>query len=138
MWEAYGLDNEDLLWSCIAFQGGIGGQRRAVCGAISASTVCLGLRHRCSLNMEQKANQTRLDARKEASWLVESFTKNFGDIICQNLIGVDLSDTETARHFRESGMWEEKCNNYVQFVVEKLYELDEKRDPAAPSSDPQA
>jgi hypothetical protein len=22
----------------------------------------------------------------------------------------------------ESGMWQEKCENYVQFVIEKLYE----------------
>ncbi len=131
MWETYGLDNEDLLWSCTAFQGGIGGQREAVCGAISASAVCLGLRHRCSLDEEQKANQARLDARKEASELVESFAKNFGDIICQTLVGVDLSNPEVARHFRESGMWEEKCNNYVQFVVEKLYELDARRGDAA-------
>ncbi len=136
MWEAYGLDNEELLWSCTAFQGGIGGQREAVCGAISASAVCLGLRHRCSLDVEKKANQARLNARKEASELVESFDKNFGDIICQDLVGVDLSDPEVRRHFRESGMWEEKCNNYVQFVVEKLYELDEKRNPATSSDYP--
>jgi len=80
--------------------------------------------------VERKANQARLDARKEASELVDSFARNFGDIICQDLVGVDLSNPEVARHFRESGMWEEKCNNYVQFVVEKLYELDEKRNPA--------
>ena len=126
MWEAYGLDNEDLLWSCIAFQGGIGGQRQAVCGAISASAVCLGLRHRCSPDDQQRARQARQDARQEASKLLQSFTKKFGDIICQDLVGVDLSDPEIARRFRESGMWEEKCNTYVQFVVEKLYELDEK------------
>ena len=126
MWEAYGLDNEDLLWSCTAFQGGIGGQREAVCGAISAAAVCLGLRHRCSLAEEQRAQQARVDVRNEASELVQSFSKKYGDIICQDLVGVDLSDSEIARQFRESGMWEEKCNTYVQFAVEKLYELDEK------------
>jgi|TARA_B100000315_G_scaffold235105_1_gene249707 C_GCAxxG_C_C family probable redox protein len=133
MWETYGLDNEDLLWAGTALQGGIGGQRKAVCGAISSSAVCLGLRHRCSLDVEEEANQARLDARKEAGELVESFAENFGDIICQNLIGVDLSDPEVRRHFRESGMWEEKCHNYVKFAVEKLYELDEKRNPATSS-----
>ncbi len=49
MWEAYELDNEDLLWAAIAFSGGIAGQQQAPCGAVSASAVCLGLRHRSVL-----------------------------------------------------------------------------------------
>jgi len=124
MWEAYGFDNEDLLWSCIAFQGGIGGQREAVCGALSAAAVCLGLRHRCSLAEKQKAKQARLDARQDAGEVVQGFTEKYGTIICQDLLGVDLSEPGAARQFVESGLWEEKCNNYVQFIIEKLYELD--------------
>jgi len=27
MWEAYGLNNEDILWTCSAFNGGIAGQQ---------------------------------------------------------------------------------------------------------------
>ncbi len=126
MWEAYGLDNEDFLWASTAFLGGIGGQRQAVCGAISSSAVCLGLRHRCSLNEQERAKQARQDARRKAGELVKSFAEKFGNITCENLMGIDASDPEAARRFRESGMWEQKCNNYVQFVVEKLYEIDEK------------
>lgn len=126
MWEAYGLDNEDLLWSGTAFYGGIAGHQQAVCGAISASVISLGLRYICSLDDKEKAKQAREDARQKAGELVRSFTDKFGDIICQNLIGVDLSDPEVAREFRESGIWKQKCNTYVQWVVEKLYELDNK------------
>jgi len=126
MWEAYELGNEDLLWSATAFNGGIAGQQQAPCGAVSASAVCLGLRHRCSPADKQRAEQARLNARQDASELVRNFTERFGTIICRDLLGFDFSDAEAARQFRESGIWKEKCDKYVQFVIEKLYELDRK------------
>jgi glutaredoxin 3 len=130
MWEAYELGNEDLLWPCVAFNGGIGGQQQAPCGAIPAGAVCLGLRHRCSLEDKQKAKQARLDARKDAHELVRSFTEKFGTITCLDLVGTDFSQPGGYQQFLESDAWKEKCDSYVQFVIEKLYELDEKRSAA--------
>jgi len=127
MWEAYGLGNEDLLWSCTAFNAGIGGQQQAPCGAVTTGAVCLGLRHRCSSEDKQKAKQARLDARHDASELVRSFAGRFGTIICLDLVGTDFSEPGGYQQFLESGVWKEKCDSYVQFVIEKLYELDEKR-----------
>ena len=126
MWEAYPLGDEDLLWAGIAFMGGIGGQQQAPCGAVSASEVCLGLRHRCSLADKDKAEQARLRVRQDASEVVRTFTERFDTIICHDLLGFDFSDAEAARRFRESGLWKEKCDNYVQFTIEKLYELDDR------------
>jgi len=126
MWEAYELGDEDLLWSGVAFNGGIGGQQQAPCGAVSASAVCLGLHHRCSLAEKEKAQQARLDARQGASELVRSFDEKFGSIICRELLGLDFSQPGAYQQFLESGIWKEKCENYVQFAIEKLYELDER------------
>ena len=126
MWEAYELGDEDLLWSGIAFNGGIGGEQQAPCGAVSASAVCLGLRHRTSMDDKDIAQQARLAARRDASEVVRSFTEKFGTIMCRDLLGFDFSDTQAARQFRESGMWREKCDSYVQFVIEKLYQLDDE------------
>jgi glutaredoxin 3 len=127
MWEAYGLNNEDILWTCIAFNGGIAGQQSAPCGAVSASTVCVGLRHRWPLADKQRAKQERLDAREDASQLVRSFIERFGTITCRDLIGIDFSNPAAYRTFQESGVSKDKCDKYVEFVIEKLYELDEKR-----------
>ena len=127
MWEAYELGNEDLLWSCIAFNGGIAGQNQAPCGAVAASAVCLGLHHRSASADKQIAKQARLDARQDASELVSSFTEKFDTIICRDLTGLDFSKPEAYRQFQESGIWKDKCDKYVQFVIEKLYELDERR-----------
>ena len=128
MWEAYGFGNEDLLWSGVAFTGGIGGQQQAPCGAVSSAAICLGLSYRSS--DKQKAKQARLDARQDASELVQSFIEKFGSISCFGLIGIDFSKPGGYQQFRESGIWQEKCDNYVQFVIEKLYELDTKRNVA--------
>ena len=125
MWEAYELGDEDLLWSGVAFTGGIGGQQRAPCGAVSSAAICLGLRYGSS--DKQKAKQARLDARQDASELVRSFASKFGSINCLELVGIDFSTPGGYQRFRESGIWQEKCDNYVQFVIEKLYELDAKR-----------
>jgi len=127
MWESYGRENEDLLWTCVAFTGGIAGQQAAPCGAISAGAICLGLQHRCPLSEKQRAKQERLDAREDASELVKEFAEKFGAITCRDLIGMDFSQPGVYQQFLESGVWKDKCVNYVQFVVEKLYALDEKR-----------
>jgi len=128
MWETYELGNEDLLWPGVAFTGGIGGQQEAPCGAISAAAICLGLRYRSS--DKQKAKQARLDARLGAHEVIKSFTEKFGSIICSELVGIDFSKPGGYQQFLESGIWKEKCDNYVQFVIEKLYELDAKREKA--------
>ncbi|MCJ7515598.1 MAG: C-GCAxxG-C-C family protein [Dehalococcoidia bacterium] len=126
MWETYGLASEDLLWAGTTFTGGISGQQQAPCGAISAAAICLGLRHGNYATDKQKAKQARLDARQHASELIKSFTEKFDSIACLDLVGIDFSEPGGYQRFQESGISKEKCDNYVQFVIEKLYELDTK------------
>jgi len=124
MWDAYGLENEDFLWSGIAFMGGISGVQEAPCGAVSASAVCLGLRHRCPLSDKAEARQSRTLIRYNASRLAREFKETFGDITCAALIGIDFSKPGAYQAFHESGIWKDRCNNYVAFVIEKLYEFE--------------
>jgi glutaredoxin 3 len=130
MWEAYELGSEDLLWSGIAFTGGIGGQQQAPCGAISAAAIVLGLHYRRFATDKQKTKQARLDAREHANELIKSFIEKFGSISCLDVVGIDFSDPGEYQRFQESGIWQEKCDHYVQFTVEKLFELDAKRSAA--------
>lgn len=124
MWETYGLTNEDFLWAGIAFTGGIGGQQKAPCGALSSATICLGLRHRSYILDKQQIKQARLAARQHAAELVKAFTKKFGSITCLDLVGIDFSEPGGYQRFQESGVANEKCDRYVQFVIEKLYQMD--------------
>ena len=124
MWESYGLSNEDFLWAGTAFTGGIGGEQKAPCGALSTATICLGLRHRSYALDKQQVKQARYTARQNAAVLVKAFTKKFGSIACLDLVGIDFSEPGGYQKFQESGIAGEKCDRYVKFVIEKLYEMD--------------
>ena len=121
------MDNEGLLWSCTAFNGGIGAQQEAPCGGISAAAVCLGLRYMCPATDKERAIQARHDARADAAEVVKSFSERFGSIACRDLVGFDFTDTATLKRERESGEWGRKCDGFVGFVLEKLYEIDARR-----------
>jgi len=127
MWETYGLKNEDFLWAGTVFLGGIAGQQQATCGAVSASALALGLRHRRSLADKDKAEQARKAANEAAAELVKSFIQRFGAVTCIGLTGIDFADEKSVKQARESGLFENKCQKFVQFIIEKLYELEDKR-----------
>ena len=124
MWEAYDLGNEDFLWAGIPFMAGISGEQQAPCGAVSASVISIGLRHRCSFADKEKVKQARNAVRHYAGKLVRDFTKQFGDITCCGLLGLDFSKPGEYQKFLESGVWKEKCEKYVQYTIEKLYEFE--------------
>ena len=127
MWEAYGLKNEDFLWAGVVLRGGIAGQQEGTCGALASGAVGLGLRHRRSLTNKDKAEKARGAVCQEAAELVKSFMERFGAVSCIGLTGVDFSDEKAMKQAIESGLFEEKCYKQTQFVIEKLYELEEKR-----------
>jgi hypothetical protein len=127
MWEAYDLGNEDFLWAGIPFMAGISGEQQALCGAVSASAVSLGLRHRCSFTDKERVKQARNVARRYAGKLVRDFTKQFGDITCRGLLGVDFSKPGEYQKFLESGVWKDTCEKYVQYVIKKLYEFEDDK-----------
>jgi hypothetical protein len=127
MWEAYGLENEDFLWAGVPFMGGISGHQQAPCGAVSAAAISLGLRYRCSLSEKEQAKLARNIARYSAARLLSDFKKQFGDITCYGLLGLDFSKEGEYQRFRESGLWRETCEKYIQFIVEKLYQYESEQ-----------
>jgi len=127
MWEAYDLGNEDFLWAGIPFLGGIGGFQNAPCGVVSASAVCLGLRNRCPLSDKEGAKQARHAIRAHSAKVVTEFNWKFGDITCRSLIGLDFSTPGEYQKFLESGVWKDKCQKYMTFMIDRLYELEEDK-----------
>jgi hypothetical protein len=127
MWEAYGLENEDLLWASMALQGGIAGRQQASCGAIASGAVCLGLRHRQPTDDKEKIEAARKLIYKEAGELAEGFYKTFGAMTCIGCIGVDFNDEKAVKRAREAGTMGKNCPKQVVYVIERLYELEEKR-----------
>ena len=107
--------------------GGIGGYQNAPCGVVSAAALCLGLRHRCPLSDKERAKQARHAVRTFSAKIVAEFNRHFGNITCQGLIGIDFSKPGEYQRFLESGIWKDKCEKYVEFMIDKLYELEDDR-----------
>ena len=81
MWEAYELENEDFLWTGIPFLGGIGGFQNAPCGVVSATAVCLSLRHRVPLSDKERAKQARHAIRAFSAKIVSEFNQHFVGVL---------------------------------------------------------
>lgn len=121
MWRAYGMENEDFLWAGIPFMSGISQNQQAPCGAVSAAAVALGLRHRCPLSDKHAAKQARNIIRQQSHRFVKEFAEQFGDITCRNLLKIDFSITGEYKRFQKSGIWKDKCLQYVQYTIEQLF-----------------
>lgn len=124
MWEAYGLDNEDFLWASTALRGGIAGQQKATCGAVAGAAVSLGLKNAGSPPEGEAAEKTRQDTNTLAGQLVGDFIREYGAVACIDLLGVDFSEPAAREQAMKDGLFEQKCHKFVQYVVEKLYELE--------------
>jgi len=124
MWEAYDMKDENYLWAGIPFMGGISGENLATCGAVSGMAISLGLRHRCSLRNKEAAKAARNKSRSLSGKLVKEFAEKFGHLTCQELLGIDFSKPDAYMEFRNSGIAEHKCYQYVYFIIEKLYEFE--------------
>ncbi len=108
--------------------GGFSGQQEAPCGALSAAVVGLGLLHRAPLSDKKRTKQARYQARQDADELVRGFKADFGNISCHELVGFDFSQPGGYQRFQESGRWNDTCNRFVQFVIERFYGFDERRE----------
>jgi hypothetical protein len=127
MCETSGFDQE-LFWAGFPLYGGIAGQQRATCGAVAASAVYLGLRHRMSLTDKEAVARERKIIEKEANGLAGEFIKKFDTTICLELVKLDLSIPENWKKYEEENITARTCDLFVNFVLEKLYEIEEMRE----------
>jgi C_GCAxxG_C_C family probable redox protein len=126
MVETSGYD-EELFWAGYALYGGIAGQQKATCGAVAASAVYLGMRHRLLLPGKDQLAQERKNIEKEANGLAKEFMDKFGSNICIELVKLDLSIPENWKKYEEENITAKTCDLFVSFVIEKLYELEAGR-----------
>jgi glutaredoxin len=122
LWEAFDLGDESVLWAGISFLGGIGGRQDAPCGAVSTAAIATGLVCRAPKEDKVAVKQARNRARLAAGDLVSRFTEAFSGLTCRQLVGYDFATPGVYQEFLESGVWKEKCLEYVRFTVERVYE----------------
>ena len=122
MWEAYGLDSDEMLWAGTNFYGGVAGHNEGPCGVVSAMAVILGTRYRQPSADKEKFDQAREEARKKTGELVKSFKDEFGTIVCQDLIGIaDYTQEEKFKAFEEGKFNEETLDDLVYRFLRVMF-----------------
>jgi hypothetical protein len=129
MWESAGFTNEDWLWAGAGLYGGIGGHQKATCGAVADGAVFLGLRHRVGWRDKEAVTKAKAQIEKEASEMAKEFIQQFETTVCIDLVKIDLSVPENWKIYLEQNISARTCDLYLQFVIEKLYEFEERSRP---------
>jgi len=118
MFEYWNGKSELVPKIATGFGGGIG-RCGSVCGALTGGVMALGIR--CGTN--EPVLEKRLKAYESARKLYKHFEKQHGTVLCRELIGYDLSNPKELEKARKSKVFEEKCANYIETVVEALLEI---------------
>jgi len=109
------IDSELIPRIATPFGGGIG-RYGSVCGALTGGVMAIGLKH----GTNDPSMEKRLGAYDRARTLCQQFQTKHGSILCRELIGYDLSKPEELEQARQANVIKEKCEKYVQNVIEML------------------
>jgi C_GCAxxG_C_C family probable redox protein len=104
------------------FGAGIG-RRGEACGALAGGVMALGLRFGRSAVEETQGDRRPYWFSTE---LADTFRGRFGAIRCRDLLGLDLSKPEDLQIYREKGLWNTTCRNFIIEAAEIVYELLQK------------
>ncbi len=116
--EQTGFDKETALKISAAFGGGM--WHGHTCDCVSGALMALGLKYgQCKLGDEE--TKQNLLAKKAA--FEEAFTKEFGSVLCKDILGHDLSKPEEMEKIMEEQLLTTLCPKVACRACEILGEL---------------
>jgi C_GCAxxG_C_C family probable redox protein len=115
----YGLDPVLALKIGSAFGGGMGRQG-AACGAVTGAYMVIGLKYGMTFAGDRGAIEKTYEKVNE---FTARFRQQHGTVICRDLLGCDISDSEALQQARKKGLFQTLCPAYVKSAVEILEEL---------------
>lgn len=115
----YGLDRDIALKLATGFGGGMGRSQRT-CGAVTGSYMVLGLNYGMGLERNKDARDKTYQYINEFS---ERFKKEFGSLMCKDLLNCDISTPEGKEYYDQHNFFEKKCLQYVKKAAEILETL---------------
>lgn len=117
--EEYGLNKELALKIADPFGAGMRGLSQ-ICGAVTGSFMVIGLKY-------GRTKADDLFSKEKTALLVEEFFMQFqerhGSLICQQLIGYNLSLPEDRKILEQKGIIEQKCPQFVRTAAAILEEI---------------
>ena len=114
----YGLSEADALRIAAGFGSGM--RMASVCGAVTGAIMVLGLHH----SMTEAANA---EAKGSTNAATAVFTERFRAIhptvMCEGLLGLDVTTPEGLAYAREQGLFVSQCRGYVADAIDILKDL---------------
>jgi C_GCAxxG_C_C family probable redox protein len=115
----YGLDTEVAKKIAGAFGGGMVNNGE-VCGAVTGALMIIGLKYG---KHKEEDIVSKEKTNKISNDYINKFKKEFGSILCKELLKYDLSKEEEAKMARESGLFKTLCPIFVKKSVEIIEEI---------------
>ena len=108
-------DSDEALF--VGYWGSFAGTGR-VCGAICAATAVLS-----AIKTDRDNPEYRREMAPILHGLYQDFELKYGSLNCRDITGVDFTDPEDGKRFREEKKREQICEPLVKYVVEQIYNL---------------
>ena len=115
----YGLDTTTAKKIAGAFIGGIANNGE-VCGAVSGALMLIGLKYGQHTEGDIDSKEKTIEMTNR---YIQKFKKEFGSIICRDLLKYNISIKEEAAKARESGVFKTLCPKLVKRSVELAEEV---------------
>lgn len=115
----YGLD-ADLALKLAAGLGGGMGRMAQTCGAVTGSILVIGLK-KGAISVEDTASKE--DTYQAVREFSNHFKATHGSIICKELLGCDISESDGYKKARQEDLFKRECPKYVGSAVEILEKL---------------
>ena len=117
--EELGLDPVLAKKVAGAFGGGIANNGE-ICGAVTGALMLIGLKYGRYREDDtfSKGNTTKI-----TNSYLEEFKKEFGSLLCRDLVNVDFKNEAEVAKARESGILRALCPKFVKKSVELLEEI---------------
>lgn len=115
----FGLDRETALKIAQAFGGGMARMGKT-CGAVTGAFMVIGLKHGRIAVEDDKSKERTYNLVRE---FVKRFKSRNSSIICNELVGSDISTPEGMKKAEETKIFDTLCPRLVQDSVEILEQI---------------
>lgn len=117
--KAFGLPDSEDSSPALALNGGVAWSG-GICGAITGAAVAIG---RLTAQRIDDYEETKRVARRIIMRHMDDFRREFGDVNCRTLIGMDISTDEGHTAFIEGKSWHTICMGQLEFTISRLLDL---------------
>jgi C_GCAxxG_C_C family probable redox protein len=117
--EEKGMYMDEFPYLAAGLGGGVSHQGNT-CGAVTGAVLAIGMiTSQSALDVQGHKNRTYSYGEK----FISQFKEGFDSIICRELTGIDISNPKELERGRESGIFEERCTEFVRKAAVLVSEM---------------